>query len=109
MFENIEVAKSFFSKLTGLIFKKNLKIGQGFLIENCSSIHTFWLRFPIDVLFLDKNNKILHVITNLKPFRITPFIKGSVKVLEIKAGEIKRLGLKPGNFLNVDYNFTQPL
>ena len=96
---SIKVAESFFSKLTGLIFKKNLNSGEGLLVENCNSIHTFWMRFPIDVLFLDANNRVIYIVKDLKPFRVTPLIRGAIKVLEIKSGEVSRLGLNVGNIL----------
>jgi len=96
---DIEVAESFFSKLTGLIFKKNLKEGSGFLIENCNNIHTLWMRFPIDVLYLDEGGRILHMLYSVKPFRFTSSIKGAVKVLEIKSKAAAGLGLKVGDIL----------
>jgi len=99
LFENIEVAGSFFSKLTGLIFKKNLKRGSGFLIENCNTIHTLWMRFSIDVLYLDKDGSILHILHSVKPFRFTSSIKGAVKVLEIKSKAAAKLGLQAGDIL----------
>jgi hypothetical protein len=87
-------AKSFFSKLSGLILTKKLNDSEGFLIKNCSSIHTIGMRYSIDAVFLDRENRVLKIYHNLKPFRVTTFIKGAFYVLETIAGTIKKTSLK---------------
>jgi len=95
-------ADSFLSKLFGLIIRKKLKCREGFLIENCSSIHTFWMRYSIDIVFLDKKNSVLEIYNNFRPFRVTPFIKGSYSVLELRSGEVKKTSLKVGDSVNFE-------
>ncbi len=85
-FSNIKTADSFSRKLFGLVFSAPLKEGEGLLIDNCSSIHTFWMRYPIDVLFLDSSNRVIRFFEDLKPFRVTPFIRGAAKTIELKSG-----------------------
>ncbi|MCL4376902.1 MAG: DUF192 domain-containing protein [Actinobacteria bacterium] len=85
-----------------MIFK-NLKDGQGFVIENCSSIHTFWMRYKIDLIFLDRKNKIIKLYENFKQFRFTPVIKNACKVIELPASTISNNFLRTGDelkFLN---------
>jgi uncharacterized membrane protein (UPF0127 family) len=53
LFGNIKTADSFSRKLFGLVFSAPLKESEGLLIDNCNSVHTFWMRYPIDILFLD--------------------------------------------------------
>jgi hypothetical protein len=91
--EIIEAA-SFFSRLSGLITRKKLKDSEGFLIENCSSIHTIGMRYSIDVVFLDRENCVLKIYYGIKPFRVTPFIKNAFYALETIAGTIKKTSLK---------------
>ena len=57
--------------LIGLMGKACLKKGHGLWIKPCQSVHTFWMRFPIDVLFLDKNGVVIHFIESMKPFRVS--------------------------------------
>jgi len=57
------------------------------------------MRFALDVIFLDKNNKILALFTGLAPFRITPFIKAADKALELRKSSIKNSELKLGDLL----------
>ena len=99
LFDNIKTADSFSMKLFGLVFSAPLKEKEGLLIGNCSSIHTFWMRYPIDVLFLDYNNRVLRFFEDLKPFRVTPFIRGAAKTVELKSGSVGVCSLKIGDCL----------
>ena len=99
LFDSVKTADNFFIRAFGLIFRKEPKPGEGLLFYKCNSIQTFWMRFAVDVIFLDKNNKILASITGLKPFRVTPFIKGADKALELAKSSIKNSELKLGDVL----------
>jgi uncharacterized membrane protein (UPF0127 family) len=109
LFEDIAVADNFFAKLIGLTFKKNLNYGEGLLIRGCSSIHTMWMRFNIDVLFLDISEKaaagclrIVELIENMKAFSFSPIVPDSGDVLELKSGAIARNNIKKGELLCFD-------
>ncbi len=95
-------ANNFLSRLFGLTIRRRLKGGEGFLIENCSSIHTFWMRYSIDVVFLDEKNLVLAIYHNIKPFRVTPFIRDACSVLELKSGAIERTSLKVGDLVDFE-------
>ncbi|MCX6384712.1 MAG: DUF192 domain-containing protein [Actinobacteria bacterium] len=91
-------ACSFSDRLFGLIFK-NLKENQGFVIENCNSVHTFWMRYKIDLVFLNKQNEIIRLYKSFKQFRMTPVIKYANKVIELPASTIESNLLKKGDTL----------
>jgi len=99
LFDKVTIAKSFFKKLAGLIFSRTLDLNEGLLIEDCNSIHTFWMRFAIDAIFIDRNNVIVHLIENIGPFRLSPIIREAVKVLELKSGAIKHNRMKSDDTL----------
>lgn len=84
----IKNCKSFFSRLKGFMFTKK-KIESGLLFEHCSSIHTFFMFQPIDVILLDKNNYIVKYYENLKPNRIILPRKNIKKILELPVNSIK--------------------
>lgn len=92
-------AESFFNKLFGLTVRRKLRTGEGFYIENCSSIHTFWMRYSIDVIFLDKNNRVIAIYYNIRPFKITRFIRNSFSVLELNSGTIDKTTLSVGDII----------
>jgi len=78
----IVIASNFKDKLLGLMFKKN--INYSLLIKNCKSIHTFFMKENIDILLLDKNNKILDIKRNIKPNKIIIFkSKKRTNILEM--------------------------
>lgn len=95
-------ANSFFSKLSGLITRKKLRDNQGFLIRDCNGIHTIGMRYGIDAVFIDRANRVLKIYYDIKPFRVTPFIKGAFSVLETAAGIIKRTSLKESDLIKFE-------
>ena len=79
----IEVANGFFARAKGLIGRKSLAPDEGLLIPHCNAIHTFFMQFPIDATFYDRNDQVVKIVRNIRPWR--PFIWGgwrAVKVLE---------------------------
>lgn len=92
------MVKNVFSRMLGLMFSTELPECDGFLISPCNSIHTFFMRYSLDILFLDKNFKIVKVIYGLSPWKITWVYFKSRHVLEMKAGTMKK-GLNNGETL----------
>jgi len=99
LFDSVKTADNFFIKAFGLIFRKEPKPGEGLLFYKCNSIQTLWMRFAVDVIFLDKNNKVSALFSRLAPFRVTPFIKGADKALELRKDSIKKSEIKIGDRL----------
>jgi uncharacterized membrane protein (UPF0127 family) len=94
------VADNFFDRLKGLMFSQELPGCDGLLISPCNSIHTFFMLYEIDILFLDKNFNIVKAIYNLSPWRMTWIYFRSYQVLEMKAGTMKK-NMKEGERLEV--------
>ncbi len=83
-----KIAKTFPERAKGLIGKKDLPDGEGLLILHCNAIHTFFMRFPIDAIFLDKRNNVVKRVNNIRPWRFMVFggFKAD-KVLEIQSAD----------------------
>jgi len=92
-------AKNFLNRLLGLTVRRKLKDKEGFFIEDCSSIHTFWMRYSIDAVFLDRKNQVVAIHNNIRPFRMTPFIKNAFSVLELGSGTIEKTSLSVGDLI----------
>lgn len=84
--DNIKVAESFVDRGVGLMFKKEMEGFEGLLIDPCKSIHTFFMRYDIDVLFLDSRWKVVKIKRNMKPWRMTGLSWRTTRVLELKGG-----------------------
>ena len=87
--QNAVVADTVFSRLKGLLGRKDFIEGEALIIKPCNSIHTFFMRFPIDVLFIDKDSRIIKTISSLKPFRLTCIYFNAAFVIELPAGTLE--------------------
>lgn len=97
----IEVADTFLKRFLGLMFRKKLNPGQGLLLTNCNSIHMFFMRFAIDVVYIDKNLCIKKIVTDLKPWIGFSLCFGASDTIELAANEAERLNLKVGQIFKV--------
>ena len=82
-------ANSVFKRMVGLLNRQALAQGEGLLLDRCYGIHTIGMRFAIDVLFLDKELRVIRAVPALPPFR-TCVVKQAVYVLELPVGAIDR-------------------
>ena len=98
---DLKVADTSFSRLKGLLGRKSLPSGEGLWIHRCNSIHTWFMKFPIDAVFVDRSLKVTHIYRNLKPWRITLPRLAASSVIELSAGSIDE-NLKPGDQLYVE-------
>ena len=94
--KDIEIADNVVSRGLGLIGRGGWK-RNGMLLKDTNAIHTVFVRFPIDVIFLDKDFKILRVVENMEPFRFSPIVWNAKHVLELPTGTIKNKSLRVGN------------
>ena len=85
---HVEVADSILSRFRGLMFRDHLPEGHGLALRPCNSIHMFFMRFALDVLFLDRQRRVKKVMLNLKPWRISPIVFGARTVVELPAGTL---------------------
>lgn len=79
--------------------KKNLDPGEALYIAPCASIHTLFMRFPIDVAFVDRAGRVVKTAEAVGPWRMMLGGKGAHGVVELAAGGLRRHGLEPGSLL----------
>ena len=99
--ERCELAVTMASRMKGLLGRKELPIGAGLWIRPASSIHMFFMRFPIDAVFLDRDLRVLGIAESLRPWRVA-WRRGAHVVLELPAGEAARRQLRAGERLVLD-------
>jgi uncharacterized membrane protein (UPF0127 family) len=98
--ERCVIADSPLRRMRGLLGRKTLDAGHGILIRPAPAIHTWFMRFAIDAVFLDRNLSVLSVRPELRPWRLAGQ-RGARAVLELAAGEAERRGIVPGDRLEV--------
>jgi uncharacterized membrane protein (UPF0127 family) len=102
--ERCLLAETPLTRLKGLLGRGELERGEGLLLRPASSIHTLFMRFPIDAVWVDHNMTVLKVSAELRTWR-TAACKGAKAVVELPAGEAERRGLRAGDRLALT---TQP-
>jgi uncharacterized membrane protein (UPF0127 family) len=96
------IAQDFWSRLKGLIGAKALEEGEGLVIMPCSSIHTMFMAFPIDVLYVDAEHRIVDIDIDLKPWRLSLPRHRSHYVVELPAGTVLQTGTVVGDRLSLE-------
>ena len=98
--ERCVVADNFLTRLRGLLGRRELPRDEGLLINPTSSIHTWFMRFPIDVVFLDRDLGVVGVAADVRPWRLR-WRRGARQVLELAAGEAAARGIEAGDRLTL--------
>jgi uncharacterized protein len=94
--EEVMRAFTFFRRLKGLMFTKSLPSGCCLHIRPCRSVHTFFMKYTIDILYLDAQYNIIGVEANLKPGKLGAIFQNSVSVIELPEGTIQQNDLQIG-------------
>lgn len=101
LIENLELAESFFARGKGLLGRQQLSANTALWIKPCNNIHTFFMKFTIDCIFVNKQMKVERIASKVKPFRIVgPFWKAT-SVFETTEGLSEKLNLQIGDQLYV--------
>jgi uncharacterized membrane protein (UPF0127 family) len=99
--ERCEVAGSILRRMRGLLGRDGLAPGEGLLLPRTGSVHTFFMRFPIDVVFLDRRRRVVRIAHGLRPWRVAYGFRAR-STLELPAGAAAAAGLEAGMTCVVD-------
>lgn len=95
---SVEVADSGPKRSKGLLGRKGLDPGSGLWIVPCEAVHTFWMQFPIDLIYLDRDLRIRKLRSNVRPWRLSGCLTAH-SVLELGVGTIQASQVMPGDKL----------
>lgn len=98
--EDVTVARSFWGRFRGLMLRREMASDQGLLIEPSGSIHTAFMRFPIDVVFLGREKQVVKVAADVRPFRVV--LSRGHSALELNAGSAGKANVSEGDRLVVE-------
>ena len=98
--ERCKVAVTVFSRLRGLMLRKRLAEGEGLLLSPAALIHTCFMRFPIDAVFVDRQLTVVGIAAGLRPWRVAGR-RHTRTVFELPAGEAERRGIEVGTQLAI--------
>ena len=91
------VADTFGTRLVGLLLDRQLEFGDGLWIVPCNSIHSIGMKFIFDAVFLDKKLRVVHLMREMKPWRISKMVFSAHSVLELPAGIITQTATELGD------------
>lgn len=101
--EDILLATTLYTRLVGLMFRSfPPENSKGLLIDPCNSIHTFFMRYGLDIVFMDSKNKVVKVIRNIRPWRMTWIYFRASRTLELPSGNLPA-DVREGDILEVEY------
>jgi len=106
--DRAERATSFLHRFKGLMGRRSLAVGEGMHILPCNSIHTFFMRIPIDVVFLNAQGVIVKKMPALPPWRATSVYFQARSVLELPAGVLEASGTQEGDRLSFEPSAGAP-
>ncbi|MGD9008070.1 MAG: DUF192 domain-containing protein [Desulfobacteraceae bacterium] len=95
--DQVEIAQTFFKRLIGLTGRRKMIDGAGLYFPGCRSIHSFFMNFSIDVLFLDKQMHITKIVRCLRPYRLAFAPMQTRHTLELSCGALEKFQLKVGD------------
>lgn len=100
--EKLRIAKNFKERFWGLMFRKRLPANEGLMLLDCNGIHTCFMRFAIDVVFMDINHQVISIREKIKPWKNSGFIKKAYITLELPAGTVSNKDISIGDILILD-------
>jgi uncharacterized membrane protein (UPF0127 family) len=89
------------ARTLGLMFRAELPEGDGLMIRPCNSIHMFFMRFPLDVAFLDRDGVVLHTVHGIRPWRVSRLVRRAKAAIELPAGTLAAAGVEKGTVLRL--------
>lgn len=95
----VETADTFLTRFNGLMGRRGLAPAHALLLEGCSSVHMFFMKFSLDIVYLDRDFRVLYLET-LKPWQVGSLVRGCAHVLELNAGELSSTW-RPGELLSL--------
>lgn len=101
LLSDLKIARRFFERGKGLLGRVTLPADEALWILRCNSIHTFFMMFPIDCVFVNRDLEVKALRRNVVPWRMVFPVWGASSVIEMAAGNIDRLDIRTGEKLHV--------
>lgn len=99
--DRAEIANTSEKRRAGLLQRSGLEPGEGLWILPCEAVHCFFMKFTIDVIFLDRQKRVVKLAPNLKPWRMAGSFKAR-SVVELPAGRIEESGTRLGDEFEIE-------
>lgn len=98
------LADTFLTRMVGLLKHERLTVSEGLIITHCQQIHMFFMKFAIDVIFIDKNNVVVGLVENILPNKMSPMFFKANRAIELPVGTIVQSQTEVGNILDITHS-----
>lgn len=98
---DVEKADSFSARMKGLLNRESLSDGEALIITRCQSIHMLFMKFPIDVIFVNRENNVVGLVPDIKPFCLSLIFWNASYAVELNVGTIEKSGTRVGDRLEI--------
>jgi len=98
---SVEIAQTSSARMKGLLGRNEFPKGSALIITRCQSIHMFFMKFPIDVIFCDRQNRVVGLCANIKPFRLSPVFFKASYAIELPPGAIASSKTQLGDMIKL--------
>jgi hypothetical protein len=100
--ERVVLATSALARLRGLLGTRGLARGHGLLLRPCRQVHSFFMRYALDLVFLSDQGRVLRTVSGFARNRISPLVREAAAVLELPAGALAETRVDPGDLLRLE-------
>ncbi len=100
--DKARLADAFFTRLIGLLNRRSLVKGEALILSPSNCIHSFFMRFTIDVIFLDKTGKVVALLPSFRPWRLSPVYFNASLTLELPENTIRLTHTQPGDTIKTE-------
>jgi uncharacterized protein len=100
--KHLTLANNPFSRLLGLMGKTSFPESSALQITPCNSIHSFFMRFEFDAVFIDKHQVVVHIVERMKPWRMSALVLKAHSVIELNPGVIAESNTTVGDHLAIE-------
>ncbi len=100
--DQARVAASMLTRMRGLIGRRTLARGEGLVIGPCSGVHTFFMRMPLDVVFLNRHNQVVCSVSGLPTWAMLPWVRGAARAIELPVGTVHESRTAVGDLLSIE-------
>ena len=100
--DRADVADGVMSRMRGLIGRRKLANGEGLVITPCSGVHMFWMRIPLDVVFLNRHNQVVCAVSGLPTWTMLPWVRGAERAIELPVGTVHETRTAPGDLMSIE-------
>lgn len=101
--DKAKFARTFFSRMIGYMFRLSIDKDDALIFYHAPSIHMFFMRFPLDIIFLDKYNRVIRIFENIQPWSLANCLFSSATI-EFPVGTVKRIPIEPGDVIDITHS-----